>query len=75
MNVDIQFDGTELSKSAKYALIISDLEFDELRSLLIKLDVNIDGKIILFIPVLISVKFKQVDYLLINQTNKMFHQK
>ena len=25
MNVDIQFDGTELSKSAKYALIISDL--------------------------------------------------
>lgn len=42
MNVDIQFDGTELSKSAKYALIISDLEFDELRSLLIKLDVNID---------------------------------
>jgi|GEM_PF-4825587 len=42
MNVDIQFDGTELSKSAKYALIINDLEFDELRSILIKLDVNID---------------------------------
>lgn len=42
MNVDIQFDGTELSKSAKYALIISDLDFDELRSILIKFDVSID---------------------------------
>lgn len=42
MNVDIQFDVTELSKSTKYALIISDLDFDELRSILIKLDVSID---------------------------------
>lgn len=62
MNVDIQFDGTELSKSAKYALIINDLDFDELRSILIKIDVSIDD---------IGILLKSMEN---KQKGKVFHE-